>query len=84
MPAVLVHVSDGVNETVESPKISVKILPSSKPLAPEGMVSIPAGEFRMGSDGPLPQPRLVGCSIGRRTASAHRLASMHSLWMNTR
>ena len=52
---VLVHVSDGVNKSVQSSKISVKILPSSEPLAPEGMVSIPAGEFLMGNNDPQTQ-----------------------------
>ena len=46
---ILVQVNDGVNASVESSKISVEILPPSEPLAPEGMVSIPAGEFIMGN-----------------------------------
>ncbi len=53
--AVLVHVSDGVNASITSSKISVEILPSSKPLAPEGMVSISAGEFQMGREAPQTQ-----------------------------
>ena len=47
---VLVHVNDGVNSAVQSSKISVEILPPSEPIAPEGMVSIPASEFQMGND----------------------------------
>ena len=49
---VFVHVSDGVNTSVASSKISVEIVAPSKPIVPKGMVSIPAGEFQMGSNAP--------------------------------
>ena len=52
---VLVRVGDGVNSAVTSSKISVEIVASpdpSKPIGPQGMVSIPAGEFQMGSNAP--------------------------------
>ena len=55
---VLVHVSDGVNTSVASSKISVEIVAPpapSKPVALEGMVPIPAGEFQMGSTDPKAQ-----------------------------
>ena len=52
---VFVHVGDGINSAVASSKISVEIvapLDPSKPFAPKGLVSIPAGEFQMGGNGP--------------------------------
>ena len=52
---VFVHVSDGVNTSVASSKISVEIVAPpdpSKPIVPKGLVSIPAGEFQMGSNAP--------------------------------
>ncbi len=52
---VLVHVGDGVNSAVASSKISVEIVAPpdpSNPVALEGMVPIPAGEFQMGGTDP--------------------------------
>ena len=52
---ILVHVSDGVNTSVASSKISVEIVAPpdpSNPVALEGMVPIPAGEFQMGGTDP--------------------------------
>ena len=75
---VLVHVSDGVNTSVASSKISVEIVAPpdpSKPVALEGMVPIPAGEFQMGA----PTRRLKTMN-SRCTPST----SMRSLWTNTR
>ena len=52
---VFVHVGDGVNISVASSKISVEIVAPpdpSNPVALEGMVPIPAGEFQMGGTDP--------------------------------
>ncbi len=52
---VLVRVGDGINSAVASSKISVEIVAPpdpSNPVALEGMVPIPAGEFQMGGTDP--------------------------------
>ena len=77
---VLVRVGDGVNSAVTSSKISVEIVAPPDPsgsIGPQGMVSIPAGEFQMGSNRPGGGSRMMN---SRCTPST----SMRSLWTNTR